>query len=306
MSTIRAREHLVLRPRNRLADERTLQRAVVRGDMVALRSGAFVPSAVWQTLSPGDRRRLEAAAAAETNPSYIASHRSAAALWRIPTIRLPDGLVHARVTAAAGSRTEHGVRKHAVRDLALHLTAVDGIACSTLERTVLDLAATEAFEEAVVAADWVLRHVSKDRLRHVLEEWDPARNRRRIEAVIDFADGRSGSAGESWSRVQIAEGGLPAPLLQQEFRDGDGLIGYVDFWWPEHGHIGEFDGLKKYKEPSLLQGRDAGEVVAQEKVREDRLRALPDHPVVDRWIWAALRDRSLARRLLAAGLPRVR
>ncbi|MFD1720232.1 hypothetical protein [Amnibacterium endophyticum] len=306
MAAVRAREHLVLRHRNRLADERSLQRAAAKGLMTRLRSGAYVPTAIWASLSPDERRRLEAVTAAEMNPDYIASHRSAAALWRVPTIRPSDGLVHARVTAAAGSRTEHGVRKHAVRDLALHLTHVDGVPVTTLVRTVLDLAATEPFEEAVVAMDWALgRGLTKRELHEALEEWGPVRGRRRIEGVIDFADARSGSAGESFSRVLMAEAKLPAPVLQQPFEDGDGLIGFVDFWWPEHNRIGEFDGLKKYREPELLQGRAPGEVVSLEKVREDRLRATPTRPDVSRWIWAVLQDQSLGWRLAAAGLPRV-
>jgi hypothetical protein len=199
------------------------------------------------------------------------------------------------------------VRKHAVRDPDQHLTTVAGIACTTLERTVLDLAATEPFEEAIVALDWALGGaVTQDRLREVLDEWDPARGRRRVEAALAFADGASGSPGESLSRVRIREAGLPTPVLQEAFFDDAGLIGFVDFWWPDFDLIGEFDGLKKYREADMLAGRSPGEVVIAEKIREDRLRATSTHPHVERWIWATLFERgSLARRLAGAGLPRL-
>jgi hypothetical protein len=96
-------------------------------------------------------------------------------------------------------------------------------------------------------------------------------------------------------------------VLQQAFFDGAGLIGYVDFWWPEVGVIGEFDGLKKYREAELLARRSPGEVVVAEKIREDRLRATPTHPVVVRWIWAELQTPgALANRLTQAGLRHVR
>jgi hypothetical protein len=300
---------ILSRHRNRVGqDERALQRAAASGRLARLRSGAYVTTAVWNALSAGDRRRLEVAAMAEMHASYVASHRSAAALWGVPTIRRHDGLVHARVTMAAGTRTEHGVRKHAVVDVDQHLTRVEGVTCTTLERTVLDLAATEAFDEAVVAIDWALAHgATKDRLRDVLDEWAPARGRRRIETAIDFADGASGSPGESVSRVQIAEAGLPAPVLQQAFFDGRGLVGYVDFWWPAFRLIGEFDGLKKYREADLLAGRSPGQVVVAEKLREDRLRATTTRPRVHRWVWATLTERgALARELQVAGLPRLR
>jgi hypothetical protein len=242
------------------------------------------------------------------HPAFVASHRTAAALWRIPSVLKHDGVVHARASMASGSRTEHGVRKHAVHDVDLHLTTIDGVACTTLERTALDLAATEPFHEAVVAMDAVLgRRITKERLRAVLEEWAPARGRRRIEAVLAFADGAAQSAGESWSRVQMAEGGLPAPILQRRFSDRNGFIGEVDFWWPRFNLIGEFDGLKKYREAEMLRGRTPGEVVEAEKVREDRLRMSATRPAVDRWLWATLRTPgALVRQLRAAGLPLTR
>ncbi|HEY8319883.1 MAG TPA: hypothetical protein VIG76_13760 [Amnibacterium sp.] len=303
-----AADLILVRHHNRTGDGRAMQRAADRGDLTRLRSGAYVSAAIWDRLPEDDRRRLEAAAMAEMHPAFVASHRSAAALWHVPTIRPPDGLVHARVTVAAGSRTEHGVRKHATHDPEQHLAAVDGIACTTLERTALDLAATEAFDEAVVALDWVLAQgITKDRLRQVLDEWAPARGRHRIEAALAFADRDSGSPGESLSRVLIADAGLPAPILQQPFFDRRGLIGYVDFWWPDFGLIGEFDGLKKYREADLLAGRTPAQVVIAEKVREDRLRATTGHPHVHRWTWPTLRTRgALARDLQLAGLPRLR
>lgn len=308
--SIIGRDHLILfrESEHRGLGDRALQRGAATGELTRLRSGAFVPSTVWRALRPDDRRRLEAAAMAEMHPAFVASHRTAAALWRIPTVLTHDGTAHARATMAAGSRTEHGVRKHAVHDFELHLTTVDGITCTTLERTTLDLAATEPFHEAVVAADHVLRTgVTKDRLREVLEEWGPARGRKRIESVVAFADGAAQSPGESWSRVQIAESGLPAPILQRRFFDRNGFIGDVDFWWPEFNLIGEFDGLKKYREAELLNGRTPGEVVEAEKLREDRLRMSATRPAVDRWIWATLQTPGgLFRQLRAAGLPLAR
>jgi hypothetical protein len=95
---------LIVRHRNRTGqDDRALQRAAAKGELTRLRSGAYVRTAAWEALSPDDRRRLEAAATAEMHATYVASHRSAAALWRVPTIRKHDGLVHARVTVAAGT-----------------------------------------------------------------------------------------------------------------------------------------------------------------------------------------------------------
>ena len=47
--------------------------------------------------------------------------------------------------------------------------------------------------------------------------------------------------------------------------------------------IGEADGDIKYLDPAIPNGRTAEEVVSDEKVREDRFRALPR--TVTRWRW---------------------
>lgn len=287
-----------------VSDDRSLRRAAARGDMTRLAIGAYVPTTVWLALSREDRHRLAAAAASEMNASFVASHRTAAAVRGVPVLGRGDGLVHTRATVAAGTRTEHGYRKHAVADVGLHVDEVDGVPTTTLERTVVDIATTEPFECGVVAADWALQHgATKESLRTVLDELAPSRHRGRVEAVIDFADAASGSVGESYSRVRIERSGFPPPLLQVRFEDLAGLIGIVDFFWPDFRVIGEFDGFEKYSKQLYLAGRVPWEVVAEEKVREDRLRASAEQPTVSRWIWSTVHGHGLLeRQLRGAGL----
>lgn len=306
MRRISGREHLLLtRHRNHYGgDERALRRAAFRGEVTRLRCGAFVETSVWNALDDDDRQRLEVAACFEANQGgFVASHASAGALWEAPRVGERDGLVHALTSLASGTRTEHGVRRHAVRDLELHVVQVHGIPCTSLERTVVDLALAGPFAEAVVVADWALRtHTSREALAVALDELAPTYHRRRAERVIEFADARSGSAGESLSRALVDEHGFPAPVLQQRFDDSHGLVGFVDFYWPDFSLIGEFDGLVKYRDPAMTGGRDASEVVIAEKLREDRLRALGNR--CTRWVWATLHRRGeLAAQLRSAGLP---
>jgi hypothetical protein len=264
MPPIRGLESLTLtRHRNIVvSDDRSLRRAAARGEMTRLAIGAYVPTAIWLAMSKEDRHRLAAAAASEMNASFVASHRSAAAMLGIPLLGTGDGLVHTRVTVAAGTRTERGYRKHAVSDLELHVVEVDGVRTTSLERTVIDIAMTESFECGVVAADWALRNgATKASLRTALDELAPGRRRGRVESVIDFADEASGSVGESYSRVQIERSGFPRPLLQARFDDHLGLIGFVDFFWPDFRLIGEFDGFEKYSRQLYLAGRVPSEVV---------------------------------------------
>jgi hypothetical protein len=77
-----------------------------------------------------------------------------------------------------------------------------------------------------------------------------------------------------------------------------------DFWWPETGLVGEFDGRGKYLRDEFTRGRTTAEVVLDEKRRENRLRALG--LTVVRWEWAdALMPRRLEMILTGVGLRRV-
>ena len=99
--------------------------------------------------------------------------------------------------------------------------------------------------------------------------------------------------------------GWPAPVLQQPFFDRRGKIGDVDFWWPESGVIGEFDGQGKYLRDVYLKGRTPGEVVVEEKNRENRLRAHPEVRGMARWEWVDVESaHRLDAKLRAAGLHR--
>jgi hypothetical protein len=150
------------------------------------------------------------------------------------------------------------------------------------------VARTAGFEQAVVVADSALEAglAGTAQLAAALarrSRWPGLPAARR---AIGFAARGSGSVGESRSRVAIARAGLSAPLLQWEVRRTDGtFVGRVDFGWPRLRTVGEFDGRVKYGK-LLRPGQDPADVVYQEKLREDALRA-EDLGVV-RWTWPDL------------------
>ncbi|GAA5084233.1 hypothetical protein GCM10025760_01870 [Microbacterium yannicii] len=100
----------------------------------------------------------------------------------------------------------------------------------------------------------------------------------------------------------IALLGFPEPQLQARFTLADGREAFSDFFWPDHRHIGEFDGAGKYRDPGLLKGRTPEEVLLAEKDREDELRR--QVTAFSRWRLPALRSpRMLYDILQGAGLP---
>lgn len=124
----------------------------------------------------------------------------------------------------------------------------------------------------------------------------------RARAAVAFATTLSDSVRESQSRVLISVMGFPEPELQARFVLLDGSAAHTDFFWREHRHIGEFDGVGKYRDPELLRGRTGEEVLIAEKDREDELRRQVD--AFSRWRTPALlRPQLLYDILSRAGLP---
>jgi hypothetical protein len=283
-------------------DDRTLRKLAMRGVLTPVRRGVFVSTAIWEALDPDERRRLTAAAAADrAKRPLILSHRSAAVLRGVPFTGRHDPDVDVLTSAADGTRREHGFVKHATRSLELEVTEVDGLRVTSVARTVVDLATTLPFRDAVAAADWALKQgVSREELVALLDELARGAAWKRGMRVIAFADERSGSPGESKSRALIDELGFPAPDLQTRFDDAFGLIGFVDFFWSDAALIGEFDGKVKLTDPAMLQGRTPLEAVLDEKRREDRLRATG--PRVVRWVHEDLTLQRLGVILFSAGL----
>lgn len=287
-----------------------LRRLERDGQLVHVRRGAWALrdlSAPQGTTAEAQHRLLLHAVAAQVQPGAVLSHASAALLHGLPVWPATLERVHLTRSRSHGAKRRADVELHAASLPPAHVAVVDGLAVTTLARTVADLGRTLPFHQAVAAGD---RAAAQDldfgHLDDVLEsmrQWPGVRGARR---VADFLDGRAGSVGESVSRVRLGEVGLPAPVLQHEVRGADGtLIGRVDFAWPDRRTIGEFDGRVKYG-ALLRPGQRPEDVVYAEKLREDALRDAGWQVV--RWTWADLAHplvirQRLLRAFLRAGRP---
>ncbi|CAN5372861.1 hypothetical protein BH11ACT3_BH11ACT3_15040 [soil metagenome] len=298
-------------------DDRPLRRAVRSGQAVRIHRGAFMSLKDWGALTREQRHRHQAVAATRAGRSRpTLSHLSAAIVWGAPTVDPLPRVVDVLSTPATGTRTEGGYRRHATTRPDVDVCLLGDVPITGFVRTMAEYAAQANFVDAVVALDWAFRaaregeskpSTTPTQVLRVAEELDIQRGRRKLLRAVSFADPKSGSPGESASRVGMHVSGFPPPELQVEFRDHDGLVGFSDFWWPDFGLVGEFDGLVKYTDQRFTKGQSIDEIVIAEKKREDRLRALPRVHGVSRWLWAeALFSHQLATTLIRAGLPRAR
>ncbi len=294
------------------AERARLYRRAQSGQLVTVRPGVFLPAGRWTGLTADDRYlvRIRAAALTARSPLVFAG-LSGGALWRLPIIGQWPQRPVVLAERAAGGRSTRTLERRCTA-LPAEIWVVDGLATLGLPEVVVDVARHASFGVAVAMADRALakktaatggvlgQAVSKSELFDALTVLDVVHGGAKALAVIEFADGESGSAGESISRVVIYRLGFAMPLLQFEFRDAQGRI-VVDFWWPDLRLVGEFDGKGKYVRDEYTGGRSTAEVVLAENERENRLRALG--PTVVRWGWAeAMSPPILRRKLLAAGV----
>lgn len=288
-------------------DAHELARMQRRGELVRVRRGAYVPAqpdsddsddyvARAARLATRHRQLIEGTLP-QLHPRAVISHGSAALLHDLPVF--PEAVRRLHLTR---DRDGGGVRRplihvHGSALPAEDVTVVDQIPVTSLARTVVDLARTLPYEQAVAVGDRALAQgldaadlaVAVDR---AMRRSGAAQARR----VAAFIDGRSESVGESFSRVRFDRDGVPAPEPQLEVYDEGGVfVARSDFGWTTSRTLGEFDGRDKY-----LRLRRSGEsieaFVLREKQREDALRDLGWQVV--RWVWADLfRPRVIADRL---------
>ena len=265
---------------------RTSQR---QGTWERLHRGVYAPSESLARLSASNRYRLRAVAVAQRSPHLVLSHVSAAAVLGLPLWDVALDHVHLTRIGRGGSLRGPGRIVHAGNLVPQNISVVSGVRVTSIGRTLIDLGCSTSFETTVIAADHALgRYISPSALGAELTDLRQRRGASRARRSIAFADGRSESPGESRTRMALAGSGLPDPTLQVSVHTPGGIfLGRSDLGYPDQGVLVEFDGRVKYLE-LLRPGQRPEDVVADEKRREDNLRAMGF--IVTRFVWDDLRD----------------
>lgn len=209
-------------------------------------------------------RRRALAALLRLHSSAAVSHEPAGTLHRLPRgLPGPVSSDDVVVTAARSGGRQRGLRVVSgvldVRDVEV----VDGVRCTGVARTALDLAIGRPLPESLVVLDAAAARLGPRALIAAYDRIGRVRGIGDLARAIRLADGRSESPLESASRGMMIDARLPRPELQQWVTDDDGRSWRVDFLWRGHRVIGEADGWVKYETIEDLRA---------EKVREDALR----------------------------------
>jgi hypothetical protein len=291
-------------------DDPAERRAHARGELVRVAPGRYVRAADWAPLTPEDRVVVRAVATLDRlGRAAVVSHVAAAAIWGMPLVGTSPPRTSTTEPGRGRTHTGDHVTRYAAALSDVDVATVEHVTLTTPARTAVDVALTASRSQAVAALDHCLRArlCTLDEYWAALDRRDRLRGTSRVVWAGAFASPLAESAGESVLRVALDGLGFPPPRLQRPFRDDGGLIGYGDFWWDDIGLLDEFDGLKKYRAAEYRGGLSVEDVVVREKLREDRLRALPEVQGVVRTIWRDLsRPDQLVAALGRAGLHRQR
>jgi len=282
-------------------DDRAIHRLRRAGTILRLRHGAYVLADRWSAADARTRHLMLSEAVLDLYRADVAlSHISAAIAYGAPDWRVPLKDAHLTSLRRVGERHKARVVHHVGTCGVLDLSRRHGHWITSPTRTALDAASILDRDPAVCVLDWFLEQglTSTDELTQILEApRTPWTDHLELVHKVSLASPGAQSVAESRCRLAFGDVGLPAPVLQLTIHDQDGrVVGIVDFAWPEHGVVVEFDGDVKYHR-HRKPGETIEQMVLREKRREDRIRELTGWTVV-RLSWSDLGDHgALAARL---------
>jgi very-short-patch-repair endonuclease len=275
--------------------ERAVHDRVEAGRLHRVHQGVY---AVGHSLLAREGRY--AAAVLACGPEAVLSHRSAAELWGLREDRggsIDVTAPHRRGRAPAGiSAHRNGSVRPADR------TQLHGVPCTTVPRTLLDLAGVVPvwqLRKAVTEAE-VLRVLDKSAVRRLIERSPGRRGVARLRIILEEIDPAT-----RWTRSEMErcflhmcrQSDLPRPEVNVSLDVGNGCL-KPDFLWRQAGFILEADSRRYH---------DTDSAFLNDRRREQRLQLAGWR--VSRCTWAQIEHepRVLAetiRRLLARASSR--
>lgn len=287
-------------------NDRQIRDAIRQKLIVRLRPGTYAPRG-HRDLTPEEQHRLLAFAVQDKLPSGIVlSHQTAAVIHTGISYGLDLGTVHVTRRGGMTARGEAKVVHHGGVLPDEDVVEIDGHLLVVPARASLETAAVAGTEAGLVQTCSVLRAgVTADELHERLGRMGRWPGATKVRLSVLWASPECESVGESRSLYMFRMGGLPVPRMQVEYFDADGCsLGRVDFDWEDFWHLGEFDGLSKYGRLNPYGGADLGQVVVDEKRREDGLRRLGLG--MSRWVWADLHSPAATCRRIRAEMEQSR
>jgi hypothetical protein len=202
------------------------------------RAADFMTRAAAALLYVGDEGAL-------VGPSALALHGCSAAEL---------APIHVRVPYRRNVRAKPGIVVHQTRAVEADCEERDGLRLVTLDRAVADYLCRGRRHSAMACAEQAIGAVPDDQrepfralVGRQLDSLPDQRGCRQAWFLLDLCHGLSESPAESWTLLNLVDGGLPVPVQQYRVFDISGNEIYrLDFAWPELRIAVEYDGYEAH------------------------------------------------------------
>lgn len=191
------------------------------------------------------------------------SHATAAQLWSIPLpIHLETSLpIHVSVRSGYRAPEGRGVAGHHLDIDLIDIESTRGLALTSPERTVIDLAPLLDDEHLLGALDNILwrrrstaSRATRPSFRGCLDRHRGRRGRSRVEALLPLTTDRSDSIPESAFRLRFIRARFPDPVPNQNVYDTNGrFIAMPDLQFPAYRMAFDYEG--DHRRTDALQWR---------------------------------------------------
>ena len=293
-----------------------LCRQTAAGRIVRPYPGMFARTERWEATESDERQRIIARTLQQRHPTWTFAGITAACLWRLDHSRYLDRRAPI-VIAAVGHDVGMGSRGRLQRcylpsrDIE-QVEIRDGVRVTGITRTLFDCGRRYDFRDAMPFFDAAIRdgHITRDALLAAYDEPRLGLHQEKPMRLAQHANGLSENGGESFCYATMVESGVMLPRQQVEFVHPDDSRRRlrVDFLWELAGDVSivaEFDGMRKYVDPEMTGGRVGGEVVADERARQDMLQRCGVNRIVRLTFDEVLKRGPMVGKLLEAGVPMI-
>lgn len=289
---------------------RLLDRRVSSGKLVCTFPHLYEEPSYWRELPITERCMRVIRGAALLHPEWVFCDVSAAIMHGLQVSQAAWDVVHVVTSSKAHSRSTPNVIRHAINDPVV--CSRHGVKVVDVDTCIKGCLGHLDFPYGLAVSDSYLRNnqLGRDELIDMVSMIGSHQRRCHALATARHADARSENGGESVARGTMIELGYQLPELQVEFGNPLDVTHpfRVDFFWPHACDgppvIGELDGMDKYRNEEMLDGRTTVKALSDERIRESRLTMTGAR--VMRFHFGDVLDRvGFARLLDAFGVPKV-
>lgn len=274
-----------------------IERLVRGGVLLRIWRGHYVAASTWSKLSPSHQQaaRLACAQGNSIAGGRVLCRQSAALAHGVSLLHV-DEAVHVQCPTTRSNEVRHpGLHFHVADDGPDAVLLANGLRATSMTRTFVDCARHLPHRESLVIADQMAATgIDLAPVRSWAAGHAGWRGVARLRLVLEFVDPLAESPGETLTRIRLIEWEVPPPVSQYRVMTPRGLF-RADFAWPDRKLILEFDGRVKY-----FGDVPTGEVLFQERHRENALRELGWTVLRTHWAEITRHPESLRARLAGA------